>query len=62
MRAVSPAGLLYQEGVQNAQKAKPSRLEHLPAGLGGGLRGHSTPLPVKVPAVYHWYLTVWWSL
>ena len=36
-RAVSPTGLLNQEGVQNAQKAKPSRLEHLPAGLGGGL-------------------------
>ena len=46
-RAVSPAGLLNQEGVQNAQKAKLSRLEHLPAGSGGGLRGHSTPLPEK---------------
>ena len=46
-RVVSPAGLLNQEGVQNAQKAKPSRLEHLPAGSGGGLQGHFTPLPEK---------------
>ena len=46
-RAVSPAGLLNQEGVQSAQKAKPSQLEHLPAGSGGGLQGHSTPLPEK---------------
>ena len=46
-RAVSPAGLLNQEGVQNAQKDKPSQLEHLPASLGGGLQGHSTPLPEK---------------
>ena len=44
---MSYAGVLNQEGVQNAQKAKPSQLEHLPAGLGGGLRGHSTPLPEK---------------
>ena len=42
-RAVSPAGLLYREGIQNAQKAKPSQLEHLPAGLGGGA-ARGTPL------------------
>ena len=46
-RAVSPADLLNQEGVQNAQKAKSSQLEHLLAGSGGGLQGHSTPLPEK---------------
>ena len=46
-RAVSSTGLPNQEGVQKAQNAKPSRLEHLPAGLGGGLQGHSTPLPEK---------------
>ena len=36
-RAVSPTCLLNQEGVQSAQKAKLSRLEHLPVGSGGGL-------------------------
>ena len=46
-RVVSPTGLLNQEGIQNVQKAKLSQLEHLPAGSGGGLRGHSTPLPEK---------------
>ena len=44
---MSPAGFLNQEGVHNAQKAKPSQLEHLPTGSGGGLRGHSSPLPEK---------------
>ena len=36
-RAVRPAGLLNQGSVQNAHKAKLSRLRHLPADSGGGL-------------------------
>ena len=59
---MSPTGLLNQEGVQNAQKAKPSQLEHLPAGSGGGLQVHSTTLPEKFLLYTTGYLIVVWSL
>ena len=61
-RAVRPAGLLSQGSVQNAQKAKLSQLRHLPADSGGGLWGALHSSTWEVPAVYYWYLSVWWSL
>ena len=61
-RAVGPAGLLNQGSVQKAQKAKLSQLRHLPADSGGGLWGTLHSFTWEVPAVYYWYLTVWWSL